>query len=82
MKHTWKSLWTMQSLLLSYCLKVLLITIILFFLRLGICKKYWKLLSLPPHLAKLFTEQWNREISTKDLLSLLDFPTNKMSRFH
>lgn len=40
--NTLESHWTMQSLLLSYCPKVLLITIILFFLRLGIYKvKYW-----------------------------------------
>lgn len=66
-KHSQKSLWTMQSLLLPYWLKVLLIKIIVFLLRLRICKKYWELLSLPPHLAKIFTEQWRREISTKDL---------------
>lgn len=67
--NTLETCWTMQSLLLSYCPKVLLITIILFFLRLGSYKvKYWELFSLPPHLAKLFTEQWRRENSTKDLL--------------
>lgn len=76
-KRSWESLWAMQSSLLSYWLRVLLITIILCILKLGIYKKYDELLSLAPHMAKM----WEQRKRKRPPGSLYDSPINKRSSF-
>lgn len=80
-KHTWKTLRTMQFTLLSHWLRVLIITIILcIFVGINLqsrtiepCSTYGQ------NVHQVMEEQRNQH--KRSLLSLYNFPTNKQSSF-